>query len=257
MGYFPVTIGQKTINENDLKRQLVENTKSQNTSQEEMENLKNQNTTLSRQVEHLEHQILNYKETISSSHQTTKAIREEIIQKDKLITNLQHQIDLLEKQVRNIKTDYRKRLLGEYQVKVDLKEKKKENDVFIKSIKSDEKNIIQLHKEKDTIIKEKNTICVKLKRKSNECQKIQDKLTTLQKSYDSIEKQYGDSMQNIRLMKIEIQNLQTEKDVLVAERETASRLRHELLQIHRVLNQERIKGKALQEQLLTPINVHR
>lgn len=235
----------------------MEFTKSQNTFQEEIENFKNQNTTLQRQVDQFEHQIVNHKDTISQSNETIKVIREEILQKDKLITNLQPQIDLLEKQVRNIKIDYRKRQLGEYQVKSDLKEKKKENDIFTKSIKCDEKTITQLRKEKDTIIKEKNTICVKLKRKSNECQRIQDKLTTLQKSFESIEKQYGDSMQNIRLMKIEIQNLQTEKDVLVAERETASRLRHELLQIHRLLNQERIKGKALQEQLLTPINVHR
>lgn len=219
--------------------------------------MRNQNTTLHRQIEQLEHQIVNHKEIILQSNETTKVIREEILQKDKLITNFQHQIDLLDKQVRTIKIDCKKRQLDEYQVKSDLKEKKKENDIFTKSIKCDEKTIIQLRKEKDTIIKEKNTICVKLKRKSNECQRIHDKLATLQKSYESIEKQYGDSMQNIRLMKIEIQNLQTEKDVLVAERETASRLRHELLQMHRVLNQERIKGKALQEQLLTPINVHR
>lgn len=235
----------------------MENIKLQNSSQEEMENLKNQNASSNRQIEQLEHQVANYKDSLASYTQSTKDIREEVVQKDKLITNLQHQIDLLEKQVRNIKIEYRKRQLCEHQIKSDLKEKKKENDVFTKSIKSDAKTIIQLRKEKDTIIKEKNSICVKLRRKSNECQKLEDKLTTLQKSYDVIEKQYRDEIQNIRLMKIEIQNLQTERDVLVAERETASRLRHELLQMHRVLNQERIRGKALQEQLLTPINVHR
>ena len=58
-------------------------------------------------------------------------------------------------------------------------------------------------------------------------------------------------------MRTEIKNLVTERNVLRKDRENAADLRQELLQMHRVLNQERIKARALQEEMLTPMNIHR
>lgn len=61
----------------------------------------------------------------------------------------------------------------------------------------------------------------------------------------------------MRLMIIEIKNLRTERNVLRKDREAACDLRRELLQTHRILNQERVKASALKDEMLTPMNIHR
>lgn len=61
----------------------------------------------------------------------------------------------------------------------------------------------------------------------------------------------------MRLMRVEIKNLRTERNVLRKDRENSADLRQELLQMHRLLNQERIKARAMQEEMMTPMNIHR
>lgn len=86
---------------------------------------------------------------------------------------------------------------------------------------------------------------------------LKDQLQTLQIAYNQSEKHYAQCQEDIRLMRVEIKNLRTERNVLRKDRENSADLRQELLQMHRLLNQERIKARAMQEEMMTPMNIHR
>lgn len=58
-------------------------------------------------------------------------------------------------------------------------------------------------------------------------------------------------------MKIEVANLRAQKHLLTRGLCNTIDLRQEVLQLNRGLTQERVKAKALEEEMSTPMNVHR
>lgn len=71
------------------------------------------------------------------------------------------------------------------------------------------------------------------------------------------EMQYNDRLEDIRLLKIEVKNLRVKKNLLTRSLCNTVDMRQEVLQLTRDLTQERVKAKALEEEMSTPINIHR
>lgn len=71
------------------------------------------------------------------------------------------------------------------------------------------------------------------------------------------ESQYNKRLEDIRLLKIEIANLRSQRNLLTRGLANTADMRQEVLQLHRVLTQERVKAKALEEEMTTPMNIHR
>lgn len=71
------------------------------------------------------------------------------------------------------------------------------------------------------------------------------------------ESQYTKRMEDIRLLKIEIANLRSQRNLLTRGLANTADMRQEVLQLHRVLTQERVKTKSLEEEMTTPMNIHR
>lgn len=71
------------------------------------------------------------------------------------------------------------------------------------------------------------------------------------------ERQYMERLEDIRLLKIEIKNLRHRNRLLTRGLYNTIDMRHEVLQLHRDLNQERVKSRALEDELSTPLNIHR
>lgn len=75
--------------------------------------------------------------------------------------------------------------------------------------------------------------------------------------FSAAERQYIDRLEDIRLLKIEIKNMRHRNRLLTRGLCNTIDMRHEVLQLHRDLNQERVKSRALEEELSTPLNIHR
>lgn len=69
--------------------------------------------------------------------------------------------------------------------------------------------------------------------------------------------QYNNRLDDIRILKIEIANLRSHKQLLTRGLCNTIDMRQEVLQLNRDLTQERVKSKALEEEMTTPMNVHR
>ena len=131
------------------------------------------------------------------------------------------------------------------------------NCIYLTFPQDEEQKLAKSNKQYENCIHDKNLVDSNLTKITAEMVQLKDRLELTQNALDNMEKSLGESLDNIRLMKIEIKNLRTEREVLKRDRECSADLRTELLHMHRVLNQERIKARALQDEMLTPMNVHR
>lgn len=71
------------------------------------------------------------------------------------------------------------------------------------------------------------------------------------------EMQYNNRLEDIRLLKIEVKNLREKKNLLTRGLCNTIDMRQEVLQLNRDLTQERVKSRALEEEMSTPMNIHR
>lgn len=69
--------------------------------------------------------------------------------------------------------------------------------------------------------------------------------------------QYTDRLEDIRLLKIEIANIRSQKYLLTRGLCNVIDMRQEVLQLGRDLTQERVRSRALEEEMSTPMNIHR
>lgn len=81
---------------------------------------------------------------------------------------------------------------------------------------------------------------------------MNDFLSTFQAENQNI-----DQMEDIKLLKIEIQNIRYKNDLLTRGLANTIDMRQEVLQLHRNLTLERVKSKALEEEMSSPMNIHR
>lgn len=117
--------------------------------------------------------------------------------------------------------------------------------------------INKLKKRIEATIQEKDIIGTQLIQRNDEISLLKEKMSIIQMALDRGESQYAKRLEDIRLLKIEIQNLQSQRDLLARSMENTADMRQEVLQLNRTLTQERVRSKALENEMLTPMNIHR
>ena len=84
-------------------------------------------------------------------------------------------------------------------------------------------------------------------------EKIRIQTSALQKG----EIQYRERLEDIRVLKLEIKKLRREKALLQSETQNVDGLKNEIFKLQKETLQERTKVKVLEEELESPMNVHR
>ncbi|KAJ3003700.1 UNVERIFIED_CONTAM: hypothetical protein HDU68_005553, partial [Siphonaria sp. JEL0065] len=71
------------------------------------------------------------------------------------------------------------------------------------------------------------------------------------------ELQYYERIEDIRVLKLEIKKLRREKAILQTETQNVDGLRNEIFKLHKDVLKERTRVKVLEEELESPMNIHR
>ncbi|XP_062541404.1 cilia- and flagella-associated protein 58 [Armigeres subalbatus] len=166
-------------------------------------------------------------------------------------------IDKIEKEKQSLKTEVQNISITLQHTKSELNEKLMENARLNKTLTEDAASMIRLKKQLDGTINEKDLIKVQLTQRVDEINNLTEKLNMLNMALDRGESQYRDRLDDIRLLKIEISNLRSQRNLLTRGLANTADMRQEVLQLNRVLNQERVKARALEDEMQTPMNVHR
>ncbi|XP_017036999.1 cilia- and flagella-associated protein 58 [Drosophila kikkawai] len=241
----------------ELKRTISDLEAKCSKFQQQHEVLVGERQTLQRSVQVADEDRQKLRDQLVNLQALIEKLKAKIGYRDAELSKVQLQIDRMEKERRLLRNDIRHAQLGQQHTKAELLDKRKENDRHAKSLQEDELKLARLRKDADNLINEKNAISAVLTKRNEEYERLKHSQENLQTVYDQTQRKYTQCQDDMRLMGVEIKNLRTERDVLRADRESAADLRQELLQMHRMLNQERIKARALQDEMVTPMNVHR
>uniref|UniRef100_A0A1B0CMA9 Putative myosin class ii heavy chain n=1 Tax=Lutzomyia longipalpis TaxID=7200 RepID=A0A1B0CMA9_LUTLO len=172
----------------------------------------------------------------SVTKQAEKA-KDELVMREADQVKLQKNLDKAEKEKVALKTEIQSTLTTLQHIKSEVKEKQMEIERMRKTVADSDASVLKLQKQLDATMGEKDLVGGQLVARTDEAALVNEKLQDMQLALDRSETQYVRRLDDIRLLKIEISGLRS--------------------QLHRVLAQERVKAKALEDEMTTPMNVHR
>eukprot|EP00002_Diphylleia_rotans_P004987 TRINITY_DN1392_c1_g3_i1.p1 TRINITY_DN1392_c1_g3~~TRINITY_DN1392_c1_g3_i1.p1 ORF type:complete len:887 (-),score=260.76 TRINITY_DN1392_c1_g3_i1:165-2825(-) len=116
---------------------------------------------------------------------------------------------------------------------------------------------IRQKKEYETVINERDILGTQLIRRNDELALLYEKIKIQQSTLSKGEIQYRQRVEDIRILKLKVNDLKRELHILKSQVKSIEILRNEVYYLQRELLQERTKVKALSEELENPMNVHR
>ncbi|XP_068625385.1 cilia- and flagella-associated protein 58-like [Battus philenor] len=115
----------------------------------------------------------------------------------------------------------------------------------------------KLKKELEGMMNERDVVGAQLVRRNDEISLLYEKIRILEITLHRGERQYEQRVEDIRLLRLEIIRLRKEKNLLSKGIENMTDLRLEVFNLERELGRSRLRVRALEEALETPLNVHR
>jgi chromosome segregation ATPase len=122
--------------------------------------------------------------------------------------------------------------------------------------RTDEEALTQ-RKEYDQVINERDILGTQLIRRNDELALLYEKLNIMAATLRTGEGQYNARLNDIRLLRIKVRDLQRELALANSSNHGVEDIRRELFTTTRELLSEKIKVKALSGELENPLNVHR
>merc|ERR1712070_663533 len=124
-------------------------------------------------------------------------------------------------------------------------------------IEKGEREMERQRKELDEVINERDILGTQLIRRNDELALLYEKIKIQQSTLKKGEVQYRERIEDIRILKLKINDMKRELQLLSSSVSSIDSLRNEVYHLQRELLQERTKVKALSEELENPMNVHR
>lgn len=182
---------------------------------------------------------------------------EKLANKIEEVVSLMKRIQKLEKINRETKRDLERCQDTLRITRGEVKDLRHENKIQKDELRENDARFVKMKGQMDKILRERDLIANQMFRKTDENGILEQKVSMLKMSLDRGDSMYQERLDDIKIMKNEILDLRSQCNVLKRGMENTFDMRHETLQLHRKLNQERTKVKALEEEMLTPMNVHR
>jgi FtsZ-binding cell division protein ZapB len=94
-------------------------------------------------------------------------------------------------------------------------------------------------------------------RRNDELSLLYEKIKIQSSTLNKGEIQYRERLEDIRVLRLEIKKLRREKAMLQTETQNVDSLRNEIFKLQRDTLRERTRVKVLEEELESPMNIHR
>ncbi|KAJ3374214.1 hypothetical protein HDU84_000888, partial [Entophlyctis sp. JEL0112] len=115
----------------------------------------------------------------------------------------------------------------------------------------------KLKKEYDSIVQARDVLCSRIIRRDDEIALLYEKLKIQHSTLKKGENQFYERIEDIRVLKLEIKRLRREKAILQTETQNVDGLRGEIFRLNKDILKERTRVKVLEEELESPLNIHR
>lgn len=162
-----------------------------------------------------------------------------------------------EKEKEELKSELQKSFKTVSMLKQKIEEMKNEEKHLRLNENQAQMKINRQKKENDAVLVERDVLGTQLVRRNDEISLLYNKIRVLEDIIQRGENQYAQRLEEIRLFKLEVQKLRSEKILLIKNINNTSDLKFELVHMQQDLTREKLKVTALEEELQNPSNIHR
>ncbi|KAI1886815.1 hypothetical protein AGOR_G00199690 [Albula goreensis] len=200
-------------------------------------------TEMKRQLKIMNHQVDQLKEEISG--------KESALVKEHL------EFQRVEKEKEALKAELQKMKQQAQETKQFIDNQEAEERKLLKIIDDADAERLRQKKQLDQVISERDILGTQLVHRNEQLALLYEKIKIQQSMLNKGEIQYNQRVEDIRLLKLEIKKLRREKGILTKTVANVEDLRCEVFHMQRELLRERTRCRALEEELESPMNVHR
>ncbi|XP_051559225.1 cilia- and flagella-associated protein 58 [Myxocyprinus asiaticus] len=204
---------------------------------------KDQNAEMKRKVKIVNHMFNQLKDEITTKETALEKERQEF----------QH----VEREREALKTELQKMRQQAQETKQFIDKQEAEERKLLKIIADADAERLRQKKELDQVISERDLLGTQLVKRNDALALLYEKIKIQQSIMNKGEMQYNERVEDIRLLKLEIKKQRREKNILSKTVSNVEDLRLEVFHMQRQLLKERTRCRALEEELNTPLNVHR
>ncbi|RTG89664.1 uncharacterized protein DC041_0012048 [Schistosoma bovis] len=218
------------------------------------EAIRNDRNLYNKQLIHTQNELIELKKQLKLLIQQMNQLKNDITQRDMNLIKEKLEKNKIEKSNEQL-------LMNINQLKLQINE----NINYIELQKNEENKLIQLindinnerNKEKinyNQLLNERDLLGSQLIRRNDELLLLYEKLKIQQSILNKGELQYNERINDINILKKEIKNLRHEKSILKINNKKLTDFKIEINRIEKNLLKEKIKAKALEDELQNPIN---
>ncbi|EGD80250.1 hypothetical protein PTSG_10926 [Salpingoeca rosetta] len=241
----------------DLKKKLADAEAKLKQQQSLYEQVRSDRNMYSKNLIEAQDEIAEMKRKLKIMNHQIDQLKEEISTKEAHLQKEHHMYETLDTQKNKLKAELdRLKIVNATHLK-SIAEKTSEKEALEKLIKDAEEQYKRLQDENQRVMKMRDSFAIQLTRRNAELELLYQKLQIQASTLEKGEVQYRQREEDIRLLKVEIKRLKRERSLLSKNVSNIEELRRELFKVQRELLKEKTRCKALEEEVQTPMNVHR
>ncbi|XP_072280404.1 cilia- and flagella-associated protein 58 [Pyxicephalus adspersus] len=241
----------------DYKKKIAEAETKLKQQQNLYEAVRSDRNLYSKNLIEAQDEITEMKRKLKIMNHQVDQLKEEISSKESALVKVHLDHQRIEKEKEALKAELQKLKQQATETQQLIDNQKAEETRLLKILSDADAERLRQKKELDQVISERDVLGTQLVRRNDELALLYEKIKILQSILNKGESQYKQRVEDIRLLKLEIKTLRSEKGVLTKTVANADELRREIFHMQRELLKERTRCRALEEELENPMNVHR
>ncbi|CAK9796574.1 Cilia- and flagella-associated protein 58 [Anthophora plagiata] len=247
----------KQVEISNYKKRLAEAEAKYRQQQNLFEAVRAERNTCGKSLTEAHDEIQELKNKLKVLNHQIEQLKEDIVTKEGQLIKEEFLRSMVEKEKEGLKVDLQSSRNDVSELKRDIESMKQEEKSLRQVILKAESDIGRHKKDIDNVMNERDILGTQLVRRNDELSLQYSRIKVLHGTLQRGEVQYNHRLEDIRLLKLEVKKLRTEKTLLEKNIANMSDLRQEVFHLNRDLTRERLKVMALEEEVQTPLNIHR
>ncbi|XP_011875433.1 PREDICTED: cilia- and flagella-associated protein 58-like [Vollenhovia emeryi] len=241
----------------DYKKRLADTEIKYRQHQSVLEAIRMERNLCNRNLVEAQEEIRDLKSKLKITSQQIEQLKEDIAMKEANLVKEEFLLGRAEKEKEELKIDLRVSRMEISNLRQQIEEAKKKEKGLRQAMQQADIDIGRRKKDIDNVMNERDILGTQLVRRNDELGLQYSRIKVLNRTLQCGEIQYNQRLEDIRLLKFEVKRLRTEKLLLSKNVLNVSDLRQEVFYLNRNLAKEKLKITALEEEIQTPLNIHR
>eukprot|EP00056_Hartaetosiga_gracilis_P006052 m.92567 g.92567 ORF g.92567 m.92567 type:complete len:857 (-) comp12362_c0_seq1:90-2660(-) len=241
----------------DLKKNLHDSETKLKQLQALYEQVRNDRNLYSKNLIEAQDEIQEMKRKLKIMNHQIDQLKEEITTKEGMLQKEKTTFEALELQKTKLKSDFDRLKILNQTHETKIAEKVNEKQALEKLIKEAEEQCRLLQLQNERVMKLRDQFAIQVTRRNTELELLYQKLQIQATALHKGEVQFREMDEDVRILKLEVKRLRREKNLLAKNITNVDALRRELFTVQRELLKEKTRCRALEEEVQTPMNVHR